>query len=362
MPAYSSTSITKLLEGYCLAARAEARSPKTIQLVTGAVKRFAGWLSAGGRDGREPDVMEIGPAEIRGFIVHLQEAPCFSRHPYIAPRAKGLSGHTISCYLRSLRSFWSWLAAEEIIPENPFRRVRLPRPPTKIIAIFSPDQFQSLVAAIDGSTPDGYRNIAVLTVLLDTGLRVSELANLTLENTHLEEGCLKVIGKGRKERLVPIGKRSRNLLWNYVTRFRPEPAHPNCTSVFLNSRGMPLGKNYIEAFMRRYGKRAGIEGVRCSPHTLRHSAAVMFLRNGGDVFTLQRLLGHTTLQMTRHYCELADIDVTVAHRLASPADNLPFAGPPGRRPRIINLRAGRRSVKYMAADSREKTVLDNDGT
>lgn len=83
-----------------------------------------------------------------------------------------------------------------------------------------------------------------------------------------------------------------------------------------------MTKGRIEILMKRYAQKAGIRGVRCSPHTLRHTAAITFLRNGGDVFSLQRLLGHSTLEMTRHYCELADVDVKRAHLTASPVDNL----------------------------------------
>jgi integrase/recombinase XerD len=92
--------------------------------------------------------------------------------------------------------------------------------------------------------------------------------------------------------------------------------------VFLTADGRPITRNRIQKRMALYGERAGLKGVRCSPHTLRHTAAVSFLRNGGDVFSLQRLLGHATLEMTRHYCELADIDVKRAHITASPVDNL----------------------------------------
>ena len=344
-----------MLEGWCLAANAEAKSPLTFSHTVSAVARLNNFLLENachiikhslGRD--QIDVSEIGPDEIRAFTVHLQGSPCFERHPNRAPEARPLSGFTVNSYLRAVRAFFSWLADEEIIPESPFTRVRIPRPPRKIIATFSPAQFQALIAAADATTAGGYRNLTILTVLLDTGLRVSELTGLALENVDLEAGHLKVLGKGRKERLIPIGKRSRNLLWNYIRRFRPEPASASLHNVFLNSRGDPLRKNYVEAFMRRYGKKAEIEGVRCSPHTLRHSAAVMFLRNGGDVFSLQRLLGHATLEMTRHYCELADVDVAKAHSVASPADNLPYdrARRDGPRPPAPAARA-RASTKYL---------------
>ncbi len=117
--------------------------------------------------------------------------------------------------------------------------------------------------------------MAVILVLLDTRLRVSELTNLRLTDVRLAEDVLKVSGKGRKERLIPSGKVSQRALWNCVNRYRPEPANPRCDLVFLTEEGWPLTKNRIQKMMR-YGKRAGIKGVRCSPHTLRHTGAVMF--------------------------------------------------------------------------------------
>ena len=153
-------------------------------------------------------------------------------------------------------------------------------------------------------------------------MRVSELCHLKLDDVWLEDGMLKVLGKGNKERLIPIGKLVQRLLWRYISRFRPESAGINFNFLFLTRDGRPLTKDRIEKVMTYYGKKAGISGVRCSPHTFRHTAAVKFLRNGGDVFSLQRMLGHASLEMTRRYCELADTDVKQAHMTASPVDNL----------------------------------------
>ena len=133
---------------------------------------------------------------------------------------------------------------------------------------------------------------------------------------------MKVLGKGDKERMVPIGRQVQRHLWRYITRCRPEPAIPDLDVVFLTREGRQLSKDRMDKIMARYGRTAGITGVRSSPHTLRHTAAVRFLRHGGDVFSLQRMLGHATLEMTRHYCQLADIDVKQAHLTASPVDNL----------------------------------------
>jgi len=319
VPASSKTELSRLIDGYYLCAQSEAKSPKTIEIVRSSIRYLQDFLH---NEGLSTDVANIGATEIRMFTVHLQQKNRFTNHPFAKPQQERLSGHTVNCYLRSIRAFWSWLVSEGVIDTNPFTKVRIPKPPKKIIPTFSEPQLQALLNVINTSTPEGYRDMAVILILLDTGLRVSELTSLTLTNVRLAEGVLKVSGKGRKERLIPIGKASQRVLWNYINRYRRESANPKCDHIFLAKDGWPLTKNRIQKMMAKYGKKAAIKGVRCSPHTLRHTGAIMFLRNGGDVFALQRLLGHASLEMTRHYCELADVDVKRAHSVASPVDNL----------------------------------------
>jgi len=312
-------TLEHLITGYQLCATTEGKSPNAIAIVTNSVNYFQDFLTS---QGISTDVTQISHHEIRAFILYLRQKRCFSNHRFNHTLGRGLSGHTINCYLRSLRIFFSWLISEDIIEGNPFDRVKIPRPPRKLIPTFSGSQIQHLLNAIDTRTAEGYRDYTTILTLLDTGLRVSELCGLKLDNLWLEDGVLKVLGKGNKERLIPIGKQVQRLLWRYINRYRPEPAGANRDFLFLTREGKPLTKDRMEKIMNYYGRKAGLKGVRCSPHTLRHSAAVRFLRNGGDVFSLQRMLGHASLEMTKRYCELADIDVKRAHRAASPVDNL----------------------------------------
>ena len=214
--------------------------------------------------------------------------------------------------------------SEGIIESNPFDRVKIPRPPSKVIPTFTDSQIQELLGTTDARSPEGFRDYTIIMTLLDTAMRVSELCHLKLDDMWLEDGVLKVLGKGNKERLIPIGKQVQRLLWRYINRYRPEPRGPNYNFVFLTRDGSPLTKDRVEKIIAYYGKKVGISGVRCSPHTFRHTAAIKFLRNGGDVFSLQKMLGHASLEMTRRYCELANIDVKRAHITASPVDNLPI--------------------------------------
>ncbi len=270
------------------------------------------------------DATRISHHEIRAFILYLQQKRCFSNHRFNHTQDRGLSGYTVNCYLRSLRVFLSWLVSEDIIECNPFDRVKIPRPPRKVIPAFSDSQFQRLLNAIDTGTAEGYRDYIIILTLLDTALRVSELCNLKLGNLWLDEGMLKVVGKGNKERLIPIGKQVQRLLWRYINRCRPEPAMAKYDFLFLTREGKPLTKDRVEKIMTYYGRKAGITGVRVSPHTFRHTFAVMFLRNGGNVFSLQRIMGHSTLDVLRIYVNMAQADIQEAHRRHSPADNMDF--------------------------------------
>ena len=186
---------------------------------------------------------------------------------------------------------------------------------------------------IDISTPEGYRDQAIVLTLLDTALRVSELVNIRLDDLWLEEGLIKVMGKGGKERFVPIGKSIQRILWRYMNKYRAEPAITNCDFLFLTADGRALTRDRIDKKMSHYGEKASIQGVRCSPHTLHHTAAVMWVRNGGDVFSLQQILGHSTLDIVRTYVNLAQNDIEAAHRIHSPADNLEIKTPRVRRVR-----------------------------
>lgn len=313
------TKLAKLVQGYTLCARTEGKSGSTIEIVAYSVAYLDRFLRS---QGLPTDPLGIGPNEIRAFVLHLQQKRCFSGHRLNKPQDRELSGHTVSCYLRSIRVFFSWLVSEGVIGANPFDRVRIPHPPKKVMPTFSDIELRQLLGAIDTSSAEGYRDYAIVITLLDTGLRVSELCRLKLGNAWLGDGMLKVIGKGNRERLIPIGKQVQRVLWRYVDTYRPEPATPVLDFLFLTRDGRPLTKDRVEKIIARYGKKAGLQGIRCSPHVFRHTAAVKFLRNGGDVFSLQRLLGHASLEMTRRYCELADMDVKKAHMTASPVDNL----------------------------------------
>ena len=313
------TSIINLLDTYQIQAKTEGKSPHTIRVYATALNILQRFLE---RKGYPTDVTRIGTEAIREFIGYLQNTRAFMDHPFTGPQKKGLTGHTINCYLRAIRAFWSWLEAEEFIETNPFDRVKVPKAPKKVIMPFSDDQLRSFFGLIDAKSPIGFRDLTLTETLLDTGVRVTELTGLEIEDVNLVQRCLKVHGKGDKERIVPVGVTIQKALAKYVNKYRPNPMYPLSNNLFLTRDGMPLTPNRVQSIIEVYATRAGIQGVRASPHTFRHTFAVAYLRNGGDVFTLQRILGHETLDMVRNYVCLAQSDLQEAHLRCSPVDNL----------------------------------------
>ncbi|MBN1368300.1 MAG: tyrosine-type recombinase/integrase [Dehalococcoidales bacterium] len=314
----SPTDLNILAEGYRLCARTEGKSPNTITLNATALKIFEDFLET---HGYPTDVNGIDVPQIRHFIAYLQEQKAWRKHPTIKPRSHGLAGHSIDAYLRAIRAFWTWLVSEEITTANPFTRVKFPRPPKKVVPTFTEDQLRSLLAVLDPATGLGVRDRAMLLLFLDTGLRVSELVNADLVAVDLTAGTLKVCGKGSRERVVPLGVKVQRALWKYIHQCRPEPT-PDNNKLFLNRNGWPISPSYVQKRLKRYARKTDIRGVRVSPHTFRHTFALSYLRNGGDVFSLQRILGHSSLDVVRIYVNLAQSDVREAHRRCSPADHM----------------------------------------
>jgi integrase/recombinase XerC/integrase/recombinase XerD len=140
----------------------------------------------------------------------------------------------------------------------------------------------------------------------------------------MNEGFIKVNGKGNRERFVPIGSSAQRILQRYLFRYRSKPANSTVDNVFLTSKGFPLSENSVKLTFARLAKRSGVS--RLHAHLCRHTFATRFLINGGDVFTLQQILGHSTLEMVRHYVNLASNHVAIQHQRYSPLDRLNLRG------------------------------------
>lgn len=227
--------------------------------------------------------------------------------------------NTLANYDRALRVFAHWLYHQGYTAENRMAKLSKPRPEaTQITPFSSADISRLLVAARTGKNP--LRDAAIIITLLDTGIRIGELANLELHHVQWIESSLKVKGKSG-ERTVPFGRKTKAAVKNYVDKERTA-ASPSVRHVFLNASGDELRVERAKQQFTRLARRADIKTSKVGPHQMRHTFAVEFIRAGGDAFSLQQILGHSTLEMTRRYVHLAQTDLREAHRRFSPGNRL----------------------------------------
>lgn len=306
--------IQNLIEGFRLSCQTEGKSPKTTEWYTSFMTRFRLFLES---EQLPTALSSITKNHIREFILYLQTKAKTPRGE------KPLSGATIQGYVRAIRAFFSWADREGYMVSGQIGRIPIPKANTKVINTFTYEQINKLAGICQLSNGNGHRNLTVLLLLLDTGIRVSELVNIELEDVNIAEGYIKIIvAKGGKERIVPIGSMVQKSLWKYINAYRPQPFTQQIIRLFLSDKGLPLTKSGIQQMLRRYGRRAGLTSVRCSPHTFRHTFAKNYLLNGGDIFSLQKILGHSSLASVRVYLNLFAADVKKQHLRFSPVDNL----------------------------------------
>jgi site-specific recombinase XerD len=309
--------ITTLIDLFLTTKRTEGRSPRTIGWYREKLSPVARFLNPEG----EATLADFTLANIRAFVADLQgREERFADHPGRPTEPGGLSAHTIQGYVRAVKAFSAWLDEEEFTSGSRLAKLKRPKVGEPVIEVLSEAEIAALIGAINPDTFLGGRLYAILLLLLDTGIRATECCTLTLANTHLDEDHIKVLGKGNKERIVPLGATTKKALLRYITTWRPEPALPTIDTVFLAPDGQPLTYSGLSQLLKRLGKRAGVPRLRA--HLCRHTFAVRYLMNGGDLMSLRLILGHTTIAVTQMYLHLADAHIQVQHSKFSPIDRL----------------------------------------
>jgi integrase/recombinase XerD len=216
-------------------------------------------------------------------------------------RTAGRSPRSVARWLVAVRGFYSWLAQEGTIAENPSARLEPPKTWKSLPKVLDGSDVLRLLDAPDRDDPRGARDAAMLEVLYATGLRVSELVGLRLNDLRLDAGYLRCIGKGSKERVVPLGAEASSSLRVYLDAARNVLlAGRRSDTVFVGRRGAPLTRQGFWKSIKAYGRRAGIRAA-ISPHVVRHSFATHLLENGADLRAVQMLLGHADISTTQIY-------------------------------------------------------------
>jgi len=218
---------------------------------------------------------------------------------------KSASPRSVARALSSWRRFYRYAVREGICPEDPTAMLEAPRQGRKLPDTLSESDVENLLAAPKIKTPEGLRDRAMLETLYATGLRVSELVTLTLLEANLEVGLVRIVGKGNKERLVPLGEEAVTWLNKYLLTARPDLLKQQISdAMFVTSRGGAMSRQAFWYLIKKHAQRAGIEQT-LSPHTLRHAFATHLINHGADLRSVQMLLGHADLSTTQIYTHIA---------------------------------------------------------
>ena len=260
------------------------------------------------------------------FCLQRNETPStFSRETvlaYLHLRAQQWTPQTANGDLRAIKAFARWLVKEGFRESDPTKGIERLKEPLHYPRTLSDEQVVKLVNTIaqHSDTFSGLRDLAFVCLLLDTGLRLSEALNLKLSDIDLAQGFVRVIGKGNRERFVPIGESVKVVLQRYLLR---RMAVTNAGDwLFITTLATRWSNRQAQIRLSRWAKKAGIEGVRVSPHSLRFTFVRKWLQSGGDSIVLQRILGHQTTQMTSYYARLFATDLKDAQKRHSPIDAL----------------------------------------
>ena len=297
-------ALVKLVSHFSQCNKAEGKSPKTVAWYSEMLTSFVKFLKT---IGLGETLADFTTANVRGFILYEQ--------------SRKVSPYTVQARVRSLKSFSSWLFQEGYLDQNLLAQLKLPKAPVKMVEPLTDAEIDKLINVQNPLTAIGCRDTAILITFLGTRIRESELSNLRFEDSNLEAGYLKVMGKGAKERVVPTGALGQKILWRYVFHFRPDPQNDLNNFLFLTLDGKKLQPNAIRLLLKRWGRKAGVP--RLHAHLCRHTYATKFLtHNCGDVFRLQQILGHSTLEMVRRYVHYASTEAMIQGHVRSPVDQL----------------------------------------
>ena len=260
--------------------------------------------------------------QLRRFLIEnqhpmlLAEITTNDLRLYIAElMSSGVSDVTVASRVRTVKVFFNFLASEEILPDNPVDKLEKIKVDEPGIFVLNAGQIKRLLKQPDQKQFAGFRDYVIMCVMLDTGIRLSELLSLRIKD-YVGSHFILEHTKNRKRRVLPVGKRLQELMNKYLAIRAGDPNE----YLFCNVLDEHLKPRTLQERIKNYGKQANIEGVRVSPHTLRHTFATQYLLNGGDMVSLQEILGHSSLEMVRRYVNYLHEDIQRQHKKFSPLD------------------------------------------
>jgi len=283
----STANLHHAIESFSTWLRVERNlAPRTRQAYLYDLKRFSEWMLET-KSSEQVALKSIHDSDLKDYLEYLRQQ-------------LGIQTSTLNRIMASLGGFFKYCTRENMIETNPLGKVNRGRTPQKIPVYLVRDELKTLLNSPDQTTYKGIRDLAIMMTLAFAGLRVSELIGLNCEHIDWSRKTLRVFGKGRKERLVPVHEELEKALWNYLEHDERKPA-PKEKSLFLNQRGNRLSARAVQYIVNEYVEKSGISKDHISPHKLRHTFATLLHSEDVDLIDIQALMGHASLVSTQIY-------------------------------------------------------------
>ena len=273
-------------------------SKKTVEYYTRCLGFFSKFI-----DNTQFNITDISISDCKKYYLYLNQ--------------KDLTTTSIQTYIRALRSFLTWCYSESYIDRNIPDKFKLPKAQRKTIDVLTDTEIQQIFDCFKGKSFLDVRNYCIVALMLDSGLRLNEVVTLESGNIHIAEGYAVVNGKGNKQRIVPLGLNSKKALLRYTSII---PLHCDKTPLFVKYTLTTIKQSTVKDLFRKLKIQSNIPRLR--PHLLRHTFATRYLENGGDIYSLQMILGHTSLEMVKKYVHLTTSKIAVNYTIYSPLDNV----------------------------------------
>lgn len=276
-------------------------SDKTLIFYSENLKRFFEFLFTR-LEKKDIDSSDLTVELLREYVLFLRQQFAYAVHPVHAPQDRRIKNTSVNTYFRAVRSFVNWMGEEEIISGVNIRCVKLPRSDADVVNPLYQDEVDRIDALYDDITEKSYRNLCIVHLMIDAGLRLGEVVNLRICDCDFGKNVLHIFGKGSKWRVVLLCSRLKLYLMDYLHTFRLETGQEDPVFVQLRDHGKPLNENCIKQLFADIKKKTGIE--RLHPHLLRHTFATSYIMGGGNLEYLRILLGHYDYSITQKYLHL----------------------------------------------------------
>ena len=300
-------TLYQVIDGFMLSLNARRLSENTIRDYRTTINYLCEFIQS------NPPFEDLTKTQIQNFLA-----------------SRSVSNKTIFNYHIGLSALWTWAVNEEIVDTHIIRQIPRPKPEKSEIVPYSKDDIKRMLSNLDrsrtymrrGKRIRGRvlnhinRHRAIILLLVDTGIRADELYNLMIHQTDFKNLQIKVWGKGSKQRSIPISPHTSQSIWRYINTRDDDHMGAYTFTTKFNRR---FTTDRLRRIIQNIGARSGVSDV--TVHRFRHTFAINYLRNGGDIYTLQRILGHSTMLMVQRYLAIAEADITAAHRKASPVAN-----------------------------------------